>query len=85
MKHVRPAIYHAIEIVAASGFEHYGYNFCQARALLRPTNYWKNIPYLGIGPSAHSFNGLSRQWNISNNAKYMESRAGGISLPKLKS
>jgi oxygen-independent coproporphyrinogen-3 oxidase len=37
------------------------------------SNYWKGISYLGIGPSAHSFNGETRQWNISNNAKYIES------------
>jgi oxygen-independent coproporphyrinogen-3 oxidase len=35
------------------------------------TSYWQQEPYLGIGPSAHSFNGHSRQWNISNNAKYL--------------
>lgn len=37
------------------------------------SNYWKGKKYLGIGPSAHSFNGKSRQWNIANNAKYMQS------------
>ncbi len=37
------------------------------------TSYWNGIHYLGIGPSAHSFNGISRQWNISNNVKYTHS------------
>ncbi len=37
------------------------------------TNYWKGVPYLGIGPSAHSFDGKNRQWNIANNAKYIQS------------
>src|SRR5690606_28870138 len=37
------------------------------------TNYWKGVPYLGLGPSAHSFNGLERQWNVANNYKYIES------------
>jgi oxygen-independent coproporphyrinogen III oxidase len=32
--------------------------------------YWEGTHYLGIGPSAHSFNGVSRQWNVSNNAQY---------------
>src|SRR5690606_34705407 len=36
------------------------------------TNYWKGVSYLGIGPSAHSFNGETRKWNIANNAKYLE-------------
>jgi oxygen-independent coproporphyrinogen-3 oxidase len=35
------------------------------------TSYWKQEPYLGIGPSAHSFNRHSRQWNVANNAKYI--------------
>ncbi|MFZ9029473.1 MAG: radical SAM family heme chaperone HemW [Crocinitomicaceae bacterium] len=33
--------------------------------------YWKNEKYLGIGPSAHSFDGVSRRWNVSNNQRYM--------------
>lgn len=37
------------------------------------TSYWKGIPYIGIGPSAHSFNGVERQWNVANNMKYLES------------
>ncbi|WP_313376326.1 radical SAM family heme chaperone HemW [Chishuiella sp.] len=37
------------------------------------SNYWKGIPYLGIGPSAHSFNGKQRAWNIANNSKYIKS------------
>ena len=36
------------------------------------TAYWKNKNYLGVGPSAHSFNGISRQWNISSNKQYIE-------------
>lgn len=41
------------------------------------SNYWKKRPYLGIGPSAHSFNGLTRQYNISNNAKYVKALLSG--------
>ncbi len=37
------------------------------------SNYWRQENYLGIGPSAHSYNGNSRQWNISHNKKYGES------------
>ena len=36
------------------------------------TAYWQNKHYLGVGPSAHSFNGVSRQWNISSNKKYID-------------
>jgi oxygen-independent coproporphyrinogen-3 oxidase len=36
-------------------------------------NYWKGEWYLGVGPSAHSFNGVSRRWNVSNNQIYMKS------------
>lgn len=36
------------------------------------TNYWKGVKYLGIGPSAHSYDGEKRQWNIANNAKYLQ-------------
>lgn len=35
------------------------------------SSYWKGKKYIGIGPSAHSFNGISRQWNIRNNAEYI--------------
>lgn len=35
------------------------------------SNYWKQVPYTGIGPSAHSFDGNERKWNISNNNKYI--------------
>lgn len=37
------------------------------------SNYWTGNPYLGIGPSAHSFDGNARQWNVSNNALYIKS------------
>ena len=37
------------------------------------TSYWQGKPYLGIGPSAHSFNGTQRSWNVANNTKYIKS------------
>ena len=40
---------------------------------LHNSNYWRNKNYLGIGPSAHSYNGSSRQWNIGNNHLYLQS------------
>ncbi|RKE98459.1 radical SAM family heme chaperone HemW [Ichthyenterobacterium magnum] len=42
------------------------------------TSYWLGKPYLGIGPSAHSFNGKQRSWNVRNNSKYIRSIAVGI-------
>src|SRR5690606_5556805 len=37
------------------------------------TSYWQGKPYLGIGPSAHSFYGNTRSWNVANNIKYIKS------------
>jgi oxygen-independent coproporphyrinogen-3 oxidase len=46
-------------------------NFCKEPHFAKHnTNYWKGISYLGIGPSAHSFDGIERYWNITNNAIY---------------
>ncbi|WP_298265191.1 radical SAM family heme chaperone HemW [uncultured Lutibacter sp.] len=42
------------------------------------TSYWLGKKYIGIGPSAHSFNKLERAWNISNNAKYVKSLSENI-------
>jgi oxygen-independent coproporphyrinogen-3 oxidase len=64
-----------MESLQNAGFEHYEIsNFAKDKKYsIHNSNYWKGIPYLGIGPSAHSFNIVSRQWNISNNAKYLHS------------
>ncbi|MDR3184044.1 MAG: radical SAM family heme chaperone HemW [Prevotellaceae bacterium] len=40
--------------------------------------YWQQQPYIGIGPSAHSFNGVSRQWNKANNRQYTAALAQGL-------
>ena len=55
------------------GMEHYEIsNFCQPGFRSKHnSNYWRGIPYLGLGPSAHSYNKKSRQWNISNNQLYI--------------
>jgi oxygen-independent coproporphyrinogen III oxidase len=42
------------------------------------SNYWRGVHYLGVGPSAHSFNGPSRQYNVSHNRKYTEAISQGI-------
>lgn len=42
------------------------------------TSYWQGRPYLGVGPSAHSFNGTTRSWNVANNAKYLKALEKGV-------
>jgi len=41
------------------------------------TSYWEGTPYLGIGPSAHSFDGRARRWNVANNAVYVKALKEG--------
>ncbi|MCT4622111.1 MAG: radical SAM family heme chaperone HemW, partial [Schleiferiaceae bacterium] len=43
-------------------------------------SYWKGVPYLGIGPSAHSFDGKNRQWNVANNAQYIKNVNSNLSF-----
>lgn len=64
-----------IDALTTNGFEHYeisNYSLPGSYAV-HNTNYWKGIPYLGIGPSAHGFDGDNRYINIANNTKYIES------------
>lgn len=62
------------EAAAVRGYEHYEIsNFAlPGRYARHNTNYWRNEPYLGVGPSAHSYNGMARQWNVANNALYIK-------------
>lgn len=56
-------------------------NFCKpGRHAIHNTNYWNGAPYLGLGPSAHSYNGISRRWNISNLSKYIDTVENGDCL-----
>jgi oxygen-independent coproporphyrinogen-3 oxidase len=61
------------ERLAAAGFEHYEIsNFARPGFRSRHnSSYWQGKPYIGLGPSAHSFNGESRRWNIANNSLYL--------------
>jgi oxygen-independent coproporphyrinogen-3 oxidase len=63
----------------AMGLEHYEIsNFAKPGFRSQHnSNYWSGKHYLGLGPSAHSFNTHSRQWNIANNALYIKSIAQG--------
>ncbi|RZL44629.1 MAG: radical SAM family heme chaperone HemW [Pedobacter sp.] len=62
------------EKLFAAGFEHYEIsNYAlPGKYAVHNTNYWKGVPYLGIGPSAHGFDGYNRYINIANNAKYLD-------------
>ena len=72
--------YILMEKLDESGFEHYEIsNFAKpGHMAIHNTNYWQSKPYLGLGPSAHSFNGISRSWNVANNKKYIDSIAVGV-------
>jgi oxygen-independent coproporphyrinogen-3 oxidase len=69
-----------LDAMQANGFEQYEIsNFCKPGHYSRHnSNYWQGVKYLGIGPSAHSFNGDARQWNIANNARYIQSLTKNI-------
>lgn len=60
--------------LAQAGFEHYEIsNWARPGCYSRHnTSYWQGIPYLGFGPSAHSFDGLARSWNVAHNPKYIQ-------------
>jgi len=58
----------------AAGYEHYEIsNFAKPGCRSRHnSSYWQGKPYIGIGPSAHSFDGKERRWNVANNQKYID-------------
>ncbi len=66
--------------VNKAGFRHYEISNMALPGFeaLHNTNYWKGVPYLGIGPSAHSFDGVNRRWNVSNNVKYIRGLEGSL-------
>lgn len=72
-----------ISMLNEQGYEHYEIsNFAkQGHYAIHNTNYWLGSPYLGIGPSAHSYDGKSvRSWNIAHNPKYMKA-ISNLTLP----
>ena len=68
-----------LEKAKENGFEHYEIsNFSLPGYQSRHnTSYWEQKKYLGIGPSAHSYDSVSRRWNVRNNNQYMESIISG--------
>lgn len=73
-----------LQFAIAKGYEQYEIsNFAQANHLsMHNTSYWRGLQYLGLGPSAHSFNGKSRSWNIANNSLYLKAIMEG--KPKIE-
>ncbi|MGM0503834.1 MAG: radical SAM family heme chaperone HemW [Bacteroidota bacterium] len=68
-----------VEKTATNGYLHYEIsNFAKDGFIsLHNTNYWMDVKYLGLGPSAHSYNLTSRQWNISNLHVYLDEISKG--------
>ena len=62
------------DILEECDFEHYELSNFGREGYFSKNNtaYWQGKPYLGIGPSAHSFNGNQRSWNVRNNSKYIK-------------
>ncbi len=65
--------------LAENGFDQYEIsNFARdGHYSKHNSGYWQQVQYLGIGPSAHSYNGSSRQWNVSNNNRYLDLLSSG--------
>jgi len=63
-----------IDGLAAAGFEHYEIsNFAKKTFRSRHnSSYWTDVPYIGLGAAAHSYDGHSRQWNVSDIRQYIE-------------
>lgn len=72
-----------MQFLESKGWDHYEIsNFClPGNPSQHNSAYWSGEHYLGIGPSAHGFNGQQRYWNVANNAKYLKSMEEGI-LPE---
>lgn len=68
-----------MEQMAAHGYDQYEIsNFAlPGRHAIHNTNYWRGKKYLGLGPSAHSYDGTSRRWNVANNNTYIKSISEG--------
>jgi oxygen-independent coproporphyrinogen-3 oxidase len=63
-----------------AGYTHYEVsNFARSGfQAVHNSGYWQGRPYIGLGPSAHSYNGKSRQWNVANNLRYLHAIENGL-------
>ncbi|MGB0358047.1 MAG: radical SAM family heme chaperone HemW [Flavobacteriaceae bacterium] len=82
-KEVEQQFLYLVDTLTANGYEHYELSSFGKSGFHSKNNtaYWKGKPYLGIGPSAHGFDGAQRYWNVSNNAVYMK-KIGEGQLPQ---
>jgi oxygen-independent coproporphyrinogen-3 oxidase len=74
-----------LDMMEENDFEHYEIsNFCQNGFYAKHnTSYWSGASYLGLGPSAHSYDGVSRQWNTADIKQYLQgAREGNIPFSK---
>ncbi len=69
-----------IQMAKDNGFEQYEIsNFAKDKKYSKHnSSYWMGVKYLGLGPSAHSFNGISRSWNVSHIESYIKAVAAGL-------
>ena len=75
----RAMYYTLIERLTAAGYEHYELsNFAKpGRRSRHNSSYWKDIPYIGLGAAAHSYDGQCRRWNVSNLLYYIKGIENG--------
>jgi oxygen-independent coproporphyrinogen-3 oxidase len=69
-----------IQMARENDFEQYEIsNFAKEEKYSKHnSSYWKGVKYLGLGPSAHSFNGISRSWNVSHIDSYIKALESGL-------
>ncbi len=75
-----------IEMAKENGFEQYEIsNFAKDKKYSKHnSSYWKGAKYLGLGPSAHSFNGISRSWNVSHIESYIKALESDLPYSELE-
>ena len=71
---IESQFFYLVDTLCNQGYKHYELNsFCKNGFESRNnTAYWRGEKYIGIGPSAHSYNGETRYWNVSNNSKFIK-------------
>jgi oxygen-independent coproporphyrinogen-3 oxidase len=69
-----------VQLSSAAGYIHYEISnlALPGKESRHNSAYWESRPYLGFGPSAHSFSGIKRSWNIADNLKYIQSIEAGV-------